>query len=153
MCDTQRVHERGVMKKTTITKTLKCKLTDVEWVDRANELANRLSDFKRMEERHKNTRADMKAEKENASKFIGDLVDALKTSEEEREVKCEVMPDLKKDEIVTVRLDTKDEIERRPMTQAEVKKQHQGDLALDPKPAKRQKKNSRKATHPPVEAP
>jgi hypothetical protein len=101
------------------TRMLKCKLTEEEWNERANLLAEEHQRGQRLDAEHKlvaklhNQR--MGVVKDNVER----LSSALRLREEERMVQCEDRRDEDKLLIDTVRLDTGEVIGTRPMTAEE----------------------------------
>lgn len=102
-----------------VTQELSCKLNDVEWNNRANELADAhrktISEEQRKKDVAAEIGADVKAAKANENK----LATIVATRREQREVVVEVTHDYVKGMVRKVRTDTKEEIDSREMTTTE----------------------------------
>lgn len=135
------------------SKTLDCKLTKHEWRSRAEEAAANHQKLLDMQAEHKVQKKAMKQAEDSLESRIRETLYAVRTGVEEREVECELVPDLRTDEMVVVRLDTGDEIERRPMTELEQKAHRQTGLDLTEQEATSIDATPAPVGEPPVPAP
>jgi hypothetical protein len=100
-------------------RRLPVKLSDEEQRQRGKTMAERVEEYNREEADAKAASTVAKARLKNLRRDIDQLADVVTTCTERRDVECAMMRDDRRSEIVWMRLDTHEEIERRPMTETE----------------------------------
>lgn len=102
-----------------VSEELMCKLNEVEWQNRATELAEAHAKVDEIEQHRKNVMADLGADVKTAKAKETKLANAVATRSELREVTVEVTYDYEAGLVRKVRTDTKEEISSREMTTSE----------------------------------
>jgi hypothetical protein len=102
-----------------ITKTLHCRLTDTELLVLGDEMACAMGAVATLEANKKQSADDFKAQIEKKYGEIGILAGQVRTKEIDRAVECTVTVDFEHRCVRTVRDDTGEMIEERPMTATE----------------------------------
>lgn len=102
-----------------INRTLKCLLTEDESREMGGELAQRYSEITDLEDQKKAVTSDFKSRIDAASAEASRIARMISNGYEFREVECEVVQDYEMGEVLIVRLDTGETIERRRMTPEE----------------------------------
>lgn len=100
-------------------RKLNVKLTSEEQRQRGKTLAERVEEYNREEQEMKAAAELARAKLKNLRRDIDALADVVDTGTERREIECALMRDDRRLEIVWMRLDTHEEVERRPMTETE----------------------------------
>ncbi len=103
----------------TTMRSLLCKLSKQEWQERASRLATVNQEIADEEARQQEQKAAMKARLATLDAERQTLAGVVVRHEEMREVECVVWHHDQPARVVTVRMDTNDEIENRPMTDFE----------------------------------
>lgn len=104
---------------TTLVMKLPVVLSERELAARAAELAREVRKGKEVEDEKKTTMADFKARTEAIDMKVRELSEIVDTKQEDRSVECIVDPDYAAGTMVTVRRDTGEVVQSRPMTQDE----------------------------------
>lgn len=104
---------------TKITRNLKCDLTPEEWEAQAMRHAEVEQGMRSLEAQRKQVTADLKAQKEALDAELERIGHKVRTKTEYREIECEQQMWPREGVVVVIRLDTGDEIERRPMFDSE----------------------------------
>lgn len=110
---------------------LPVKLADHELIDKSRTLSQLIKDRDDLEQEKAGV---MKTYSERLKKFSGEIhgmSNTVREGTEKRSVLCRRVFIVSSDRVVTTRMDTKDEIEDRPMTAAEREKHKQGSLWPD----------------------
>ncbi len=107
---------------------LDCVLTQEERLERGKELAAYGGKVDELKDEKKVAGSEYTQAIKNTEAKVRELRRAVKDGEEERMVPCEFQPDTEKWEIVTVRLDTNEEVDRRAMSPGEREANSQGQL-------------------------
>lgn len=102
-----------------LNKMLKCMLTDEQVKQSAEEMARAYDDLKAMEEEEKSVKEQFKSRRSEIETRIGFNQRRVRDKYEHRQVECERKTDYKMDEVTTLRIDTNEIIERRPLTPEE----------------------------------
>jgi hypothetical protein len=102
-----------------ITEELSCKLNEVEWNNRAQELADAHRETNAQEERKKSIVAEINADIKLVKAKETKLANIVASRREQREVTVEVVYNYEKGTITKVRTDTNEEISSREMTTSE----------------------------------
>jgi hypothetical protein len=110
-----------------VSEELSCQLNEVEWQNRARELAEAHKDVARQEERKKTVAAGLTNDVKIAKAKESKLADIVATREEQREITVEVKYDYELGKVTRTRTDTKEVISEREMTDNE--RQSELDLA------------------------
>lgn len=100
-------------------RRLPVKLSAEEQRQRGKMLAERVEEYNREESAAKSAAEAGRAKLKVLRRDIDQLADVVDTATERRDVECALMRDERRFEIVWMRLDTHEEIERRPMTETE----------------------------------
>ena len=104
---------------TKVTEELSTKLNDVEWNNRANELADAIRDTNEQKERKKSIMSELNADVKTAEAKQTKLASIVANRREQREVTVEVTKDFELGFVIRKRTDTNEEISRREMTTLE----------------------------------
>lgn len=104
---------------TKVTEELSTKLNDVEWNNRANELADAIRDTNEQKERKKSIMAELNADVKAAEAKQTKLASIVANRREQRDVTVEVTKDFETGFVTRKRTDTNEEIGRREMTTLE----------------------------------
>ena len=112
-----------------ISEELSCELNEVEWQNRARELAEAHKEVARQEERKKTVTAGLNNDVKIAKAKESKLADVVATREEQREVTVEVKYDYELGKVTKTRTDTGEVITTREMTDSE--RQAELDLVSD----------------------
>lgn len=115
----ERSYEGIPAKVTKDTEELMCKLNEVEWNNRAQELAEAHTKVADAEIHRKNVMDDLANDVKAAKARETKLAHAVATRSELREVTVETTYDYEAGFVIKVRTDTKEEISRREMTTSE----------------------------------
>jgi len=129
------------MKSERTTRNLKCDLTEEEWAERSNKLAEVERDMRALEKQRKQVASDLKARKDAFDGQLGALAAQVRERAEFRDVDCRI--DYDGDEVLVVRADTETVVERRKALPAEL----QEELPIGdppPKPEGRLRRRSEK---------
>lgn len=102
-----------------ISEELSCELNDVEWENRARELAEAHKEVSRQEERKKTVSAGLTNDVKIAKAKESKLADIVATREEQREVTVEIKYDYELGTVSKTRTDTGEIISDREMTDDE----------------------------------
>jgi hypothetical protein len=102
-----------------ISEELSCELNDVEWENRARELAEAHKDVARQEERKKTVSAGLTNDVKIAKAKESKLADIVATREEQRDVTVEIKYDYELGTVSKTRTDTGEIISDREMTDDE----------------------------------
>lgn len=103
----------------TLYRTLRCKLNDLEQLEKGKRLGEKNAELRDLKAHHKAEKAAMKAaEDELDAECLQLQVDVLEGAEA-RSVECTVFHDYGKGKVETVRSDTFEVIESRPMVETE----------------------------------
>lgn len=95
---------------------LSCELNDVEWQNRARELAEAHKNTESEKQRKKDVMAEIGADVKLAETRESKLANVVATRREQREVVVETIADYEAGIVTTRRTDTDEEISRREMT-------------------------------------
>lgn len=104
---------------TKVTEELSTALNDVEWNNRANELADAIRDTNEQKERKKSIMAELNADVKSAEAKQTKLAGIVANRREQRDVTVEVTKDFETGFVTRKRTDTGEEIGRREMTTLE----------------------------------
>lgn len=115
----QRSYEGIPTKVTKVTEELSCELNEVEWQNRARELADAHGVTNSQKDRKKSVMAELNADLKSAEAKESKLANIVSNRRELRDVTVEVRHDYEKGLIIKTRLDTKQETDRREMTTTE----------------------------------
>lgn len=107
------------MRSRTLLRNLRCRLTPEEWAERAARLAAINQEIDAEEARQAEQKAEMKARLATLESERQKLSGAVVRKEEHRDVECEEWLHEQPARVVVIRLDTREEVENRPMTDAE----------------------------------
>ena len=121
--------EEPKTKTTTETKILKCELTQAEVLVAADELARALDELHSAQSETESLKRQMKAKEAALEARITEKQLLVRNKYDFRKVECRNVLDFNTLEAYTLRLDTNEEIERRPLTMDE----KQGSLPFDSK--------------------
>ena len=102
-----------------ISEELSCELNEVEWQNRARELAEAHKEVARQEERKKTVTAGLNNDVKIAKAKESKLADVVATREEQREVTVQVKYDYELGTVTKTRTDTGEVISEREMTDNE----------------------------------
>lgn len=102
-----------------VAEELSCKLNDVEWENRARELADAHRETEAMKERKKSVMAELNADLKIAEGKETKLANVVATRTERRDVTVEVRYDYELGKVTKTRTDTKEVISERDMTDDE----------------------------------
>lgn len=116
---TQQVTESIPPKLIKTTEELSCELNQVEWQNRAQDLADAQKAAEETEERKKSITADLNADLKTAKLKVSKLARVVANRRELREVTVEVKYDYDLGVVTKTRTDTNEEISRRDMTTEE----------------------------------
>lgn len=108
-----------------ITRHLECKLTRAEQEDLRRQLLDVLDEEEAVTDRKKEAASRFKAEQESLRTRRHELARTMRRGAVERDVTCEVREHFATNKVETVRLDTGEVIEVRPMTA------HERQIAMD----------------------
>lgn len=115
-----------------VSEELSCELNEVEWQNKARELADAHLEVARQEQRKKDITKELGHDVGMAKTKESKLADIVATRRELREVTVEVKYDYELGRVIKTRTDTNEEISNREMTDQE--RQAQLDLLEDSKP-------------------
>jgi hypothetical protein len=104
-----------VQKTNKKTMTLPCRLTPEEFVARAHDLAKTTEDIGAEQARAESLKSQLKAALAELEARRSKLSAVVSRGEELRDVECEVVVDYEKGETYTVRQDTGEFFDRRPL--------------------------------------
>lgn len=99
-----------------ISMELSCELNDVEWQNRARDLADAHKKTEAQKQRKKDVMADLNADLKMAETFETKLANVVATKREQRDVIVEVVYDYVAGFVINTRTDTNEVISRREMT-------------------------------------
>ena len=99
-----------------VSEELSCKLNDVEWNNRAGELADAINKHESEVQRKKDVMKQINADVGKAAATVSKLGNIVATHREQRDVTVEVTYDYEKGLVTKVRTDTKEEVGSREMT-------------------------------------
>lgn len=116
-----------------VSEELSCELNDVEWDNKARELAEANQEVAIQEQRKKDVTKTLGADVSAAKSKVTKLSTIVATHREQREVTVEVKYDYELGRVIKTRTDTKEVISDREMTDQE--RQAQLDLMEDATPA------------------
>lgn len=102
-----------------VAEELSCELNDVEWQNRARELAQAHKETEQQKERKKSIMAELGADVKIAEAKETKLANIVATRSEQREVTVEIVYDYEKGRVTKSRTDTGDQIDDREMTDDE----------------------------------
>lgn len=114
-----------------VTEELSCALNDVEWNNRAQELADAHKKTEAEKQRKKDVSAEINADVKAAEARESKLANVVATRREQREVVVEVTYDYQKGIVSKTRTDTKEVISTRDMTTMERQESLFEDNAVD----------------------
>lgn len=117
--ETKEVKKPSKPKKVKEQKILKCKLSDVEFTKKANELAKSIDELSHIEDEKKTANAVFNSRLKQVRSRIMDLSEAVKDKAELRTVDCIKTLDYKFGNVTVIRTDTNETIEERGITEAE----------------------------------
>lgn len=127
----ERSYEGVPPKVVKISEELSCELNEVEWQNRARELADAHRDTDQMKERKKAVMADLNADLKIAEARETKLANIVANRREQREVTVEVKYDYELGTVTKIRTDTKAVISEREMTDDERQASLFDDAATD----------------------
>lgn len=104
---------------TTLIMKLPVLLSESELAARSAELARKVREAKEVEDEKKTSMSEFKAKAEGIDMKVRELAEIVDTKQEDRAVECIVNPDYAAGTMVTVRRDTGEVVQSRPMTQDE----------------------------------
>lgn len=102
-----------------VAEELSCELNDVEWQNRARELAQAHKETEQQKERKKSVMAELGADVKIAEAKETKLANIVATKSEQRDVTVEIKYDYEKGRVSKTRTDTGEEIDNREMTDDE----------------------------------
>lgn len=102
-----------------VAEELSCELNEVEWQNRARELAQAHKETKQQKERKKSVMAELGADVKIAEAKETKLANIVATKSEQRDVTVEIKYDYEKGRVSKTRTDTGEEIDNREMTDDE----------------------------------
>lgn len=102
-----------------VVEELSCELNELEWTNRARELADAHRETEAQKERKKSIMAELGADVKSAEAKETKLANIVANRREQRDVTVEVVYDYEKGLIVKTRTDTKEVISTREMTTSE----------------------------------
>lgn len=102
-----------------VAEELSCELNDVEWQNRARELAQAHKETEQQKERKKSVMAELGADVKIAEAKETKLANIVATRSEQREVTVEIVYDYEKGRVTKSRTDTGNQIDDREMTDDE----------------------------------
>lgn len=102
-----------------VSEELSCQLNEVEWNNRANELADAINKHENEVQRKKDVMKQINADVSKAAALVSKLGNVVATRREQRDVTVEVTYDYEKGLVKKVRTDTNEEISTREMTSNE----------------------------------
>ena len=102
-----------------IKEELSCQLNDVEWQNRARELADAQEHYEREEQRKKDVMKQLNADLAVAKGKVSKLANVVATKREQREVVVEVKYDYELGTVTKTRTDTNEVISEREITDQE----------------------------------
>lgn len=102
-----------------VSEELSCKLNDVEWNNRANELADAINKHETEVQRKKDVMKQINADVGKAAAQVSKLGNVVATRREQRDVTVEVTYNYETGMVTKVRTDTNEEISTREMTSNE----------------------------------
>lgn len=103
----------------TFTKSLPCKLTEVEKITRGRELASTMEEKDQLQLKIEETKSEFKTKIQGLDFQIGELKRIVLDGSERREVECFYHKDFENNSVLTVRSDTGEEVDSRRMTPEE----------------------------------
>ena len=106
-------------KVTKVAEELSCELNEVEWQNRARELAQAHKETEQQKERKKSVMAELGADVKIAEARETKLANIVATRSEQREVTVEIVYDYEKGRVTKSRTDTGQQIDDREMTDDE----------------------------------
>jgi len=98
-----------------VTRNLFCKLTDEEVLAYSRSVASKLGEKDREDKHKKRAAKEFDSRIANLESEVVDLIEKVNTGEEMREVECEWRYEWTSNTKVLVRLDTGEEIDKRPI--------------------------------------
>lgn len=98
------------------TQRLPVQLTDEELLDRSTALVDNIQKTAALEEEKKSVDADFKGKIKARAEVSRKLTEIISNRTEDREVECEVKKDFERGTVTTVRMDTGEVVETRPIT-------------------------------------
>ena len=102
-----------------VAEELSCELNDVEWQNRARELAQAHKETEQQKERKKSVMAELGADVKIAEAKETKLANIVATKSEQRDVTVKIKYDYEKGCVSKTRTDTGEEIDNREMTDDE----------------------------------
>jgi len=102
-----------------VAEELSCELNEVEWQNRARELAQAHKETEQQKERKKSVMAELGADVKIAEAKETKLANIVATKSEQRDVTVEIKYDYEKGRVSKTRTDTGEEIDNREMTDDE----------------------------------
>lgn len=127
----------------SVTRELACKLNEAELLERGELMAGCESKIETLKAERRRLNAAIREQSDQRS----DLGEMIETKSETRDVPCRYQPDYKRKLWSLQRDDTKEEVETREMTEADLQTRLEiGDSPAEKKPRKKAAKSSKKAT-------
>jgi hypothetical protein len=102
-----------------VTQELSCDLNELDWQNRARELADAQKQAEEMEDRKKTVMSDLNTDVKTAKLKVSKLARVVANKRELREVTVEIKYDYEKGVVTHTRTDTNEEISRRDITTQE----------------------------------
>lgn len=102
-----------------VTRNLPCRLTDAELLVRADDLSVAVQEITAEENRQTDVKAQMKARLTELDSRKTRLAITVGRKEEYRDIRCELSADLQAGTVTTIRTDTGEAMETRPMSESE----------------------------------
>ena len=99
-----------------LQKQLLVKLSDDEWDAKSDELARLVNEHQALSEKKKLSNKELSDELKQLDEVIFKTADIVRTRTEMRMVNCEEVPNWDRDTVDTVRKDTGETVEIRPLT-------------------------------------
>lgn len=100
-------------------RLLKCQLTPAELLACGQELADAHSEHERVTEEAEGMKAEFKGKLQIEEGKIGRLSALIRAGYEHRQIKCETVKDFDFGQVIVTRLDTKETVESRPLSDEE----------------------------------
>lgn len=102
-----------------VSEELSCELNDVEWDNRARELADSIKTHEEQTQRKKDVMKQINADVGKAAAQVTKLGNIVSTRREQREVTVEIKYDYELGRVIKTRTDTNEEVSNREMTDQE----------------------------------
>lgn len=109
-------YEKIPTKTEKVSQELSCQLNQVQWQNRATELAEAQRKAEQEEQRKKDVMKEIGADVARAKSLVSKLANIVSTRHEQRDVTVEVTYDYEKGLVTEVRTDTQEQVSQREMT-------------------------------------